>query len=73
MTYPIRGFGPNERQRERKYRSGINEYHVKDLTKHPSFVEKLNQKRAEFEKKRPDVKLTDMTKLDREDVPTKRR
>lgn len=71
MSAPKRYFGPNERQKERKYNQSHNKYHIKDFTKHKDFKQSLDEKSKAFRKGQPDVKLSDMAKM--KDVSTKRR
>jgi len=48
LGFPVRNFGPNERQKERKYLQSHNRYHLKDFTKHQDFKQVLERKEQTF-------------------------
>ena len=51
FQWPLRMFGPSERQIERKYRKSHNERHLKDFTKHEYFRNALKKKEQVFKQK----------------------
>ena len=66
-----RGFGPNERQKERKYNQSHNKYHIKDFTKHQDFQAALADKHRAFKASQPAVRLSEIAEA--EEVPRTRR
>lgn len=67
-----RHFGQTERQRERKYRGGLN-YGHKDFTKNSNFTEDMKNRKQAFLQRVPYMPLSKMAKADRQSVSRKRR